>query len=1206
MINWLLYNLKRFERICFFFFLLMPISHQSFAQTTLPAGYPDRNVSLDVLPGFKNPPAGYGEVPFYWWQGDTLTRERIEWQLNQLQNKGISSLQINYSHLDKGGITYGLSNPSKPPLFSEAWWKLFKWFAAEAQKHGMTVSLSDYTLGIGQGFSMDEAIKENPELNGSMLKYSGKILSGNGNWKLPDNTLTVTAFKINPDSSLIQETRKNLLPAVKEGSLNYDFGNEKWKVVCVYSERLIPSYDPMHPQSGKAYNKYFFGKFEDALGENAKALNFFFSDELNFRVGGNLWNSYFADEFKKRKGYDVVPFLDALFLSIGNITPKIRLDYNDVIVSLSEENFFKPVYQWHQDRGLIFGCDHGGRGRDVAEFGDYFRTQRWNQGPGSDQPFLSKDIIKAKVAASISHLYKRPRVWLEGFHSSGWGTSSGDVTDAIFANFVAGYNLLSFHGLYYSTHGGWWEWAPPDNHFRMPYWQQISPLMNSVERLSYLLSQGVHQCDVSIIYPVEPVIAGMDGNQSVNIAFKTGEELYNKGIDFDFIDFESLGRSVVADRELHVSGEKYKVLIVPSMKAIRFESLQKIQEFKNTGGIVVNIGNRPEATEKNGSNDPEVAKLVKSIFSKSKNLIQVSDAESVVSAISGKYKPNFKILFEIKENPYAMHRTIGKREIYALYNFPSGSKCFFKAQGKAELWNPWNGETISLANFAKQSGEGTEITLPLSEKEIQIVVFDSNDLVQTDTIEILSPLKLLKQIDLGNQWEFELNPSQDNQWGDYQLPATKEMLGAQVRQLHFSDNKEFRGEKLVIDDDWKLHTCGYGSQFLKLGVLPDLPSELELLKMMPENGGEFAAISDKKYPWEDYGFSWKAGIEGDYGHQGYHGLKGEMYDNFIRLGAIDEEKHSKYRKPETDGNYYILYSSVIAPNEGEFNLLTGDEKPFLLFVNGKKMDINSPSVHLNMGANPVLMVYNKACETFIVFRKPDIPFPAKQQISMRWYQDFGVLPFDWKGIKSSSGLFAFESAPGLQSFGFSVYGLVSVWADGVPQDLIVGKKQADGLTAYSVKLKSVKPETSQIVLKIDYSPGFRGAGAVPEYIRQNCGKGIITLCDWSEIDGLRAYSGGAWYRKTIEFKPEDLENKLEIDLGELVSSAELFVNGKSAGIKPAPPWIFDITKLAKPGENQLEVLIYNTLANNYTSIPTRYRGSIKSGLIGPVKLNVSQ
>ena len=332
------------------FILFLVISFQSAAQPLLPEGYPDRSPSMDVLQGFINPPKGYGVVPFYWWQGDTLTHERLTWQLDQLSNKGISSLQINYSHKDSGGISYGSSNPSKPALFSNAWWELFKWFTAEAQNRGMTVSLSDYTLGIGQGFAMDEAIKLNPELNGSMLKGYTQILSGNGSLKMAKNLLTLTAFKVKEDSSIITETRKDLLPQVKDGLFTYNFGKETWKVIWVSSEKLIPSYDPMHPQSGKAYNQHFFGKFEKALpAEGSKALNFFFSDELNFRVGGNLWNDYFSTEFKKRKGYDIIAYLDALYVNIGSLTSKIKLDYNDVIVSLSEENFFKPVYQWHQD-----------------------------------------------------------------------------------------------------------------------------------------------------------------------------------------------------------------------------------------------------------------------------------------------------------------------------------------------------------------------------------------------------------------------------------------------------------------------------------------------------------------------------------------------------------------------------------------------------------------------------------------------------------------------------------------------------------------------------------------------------------------------------------------------------------------------------------------------------------------------------------------
>ena len=81
-------------------------------------------------------------------------------------------------------------------------------------------------------------------------------------------------------------------------------------------------------------------RFEDRKpGEGGKGLNFFFSDELGFGVDGHLWTARFAGEFQERKGYDVVPELPALFVDIGPRTPKVRLDYRDVMVALSEEGF---------------------------------------------------------------------------------------------------------------------------------------------------------------------------------------------------------------------------------------------------------------------------------------------------------------------------------------------------------------------------------------------------------------------------------------------------------------------------------------------------------------------------------------------------------------------------------------------------------------------------------------------------------------------------------------------------------------------------------------------------------------------------------------------------------------------------------------------------------------------------------------------------
>lgn len=492
----------------------------------------NREDTFDVLPGFQNPPAGYGEVPFYWWMGDTLTRERLLWQLEKLSGKGITSLQVNYAHSDKGGIKWGLSYPSKPALFTREWWALFGWFLNEANKRGMAVSLSDYTLGLGQGSYVDEIINEDPSKQGFELYYEEKPAEEFSSffWDLPNNWISIKAYQFK-NNKIVPGSGMDLQKYMSGRYLTWTVPAGQWLVTCVYSKRKEFSLDPMNSGSGKSYIDKFFQRFEDHFpGESGKGLNFFFSDELDFNLYGKIWNKYFEKEFLNRKGYSIVPELAALFTDIGPSTPKIRLDYNDVMVSLSEEGFFKPIFEWQQEKGMIYGCDHGGRGKDVLEFGDYFRTQRWNQGPGCDQPMLSQDVVKNKVASSIAHLYQRPRTWLEGFHSSGWSTSSAELSEAIFSNYVMGQNLLSLHGLYYSTHGGYWEWAPPCNHFRMPYYEHIHPLMKCVERLSYTLSQGTHLCDVAILYPVEPAAAKLDENTSVNTAFETGTYLYNKGI----------------------------------------------------------------------------------------------------------------------------------------------------------------------------------------------------------------------------------------------------------------------------------------------------------------------------------------------------------------------------------------------------------------------------------------------------------------------------------------------------------------------------------------------------------------------------------------------------------------------------------------------------------------------------------------------------
>lgn len=1195
------------------FTLILSVLSLSIAAQTrqLSPGHPDRTAKTDLKKGFATPPKGYGEVPFYWWMGDTLTKEHLTYHLDQMAAKKVTSLQVNYAHSDKGGVSYGLTFPSKPALFTEEWWDLFGWFMEEAKKRNMTVSLSDYTLGVGQGSYVDDALNENPGLTGAELKFESDTIQDKYAKTCHNQLLSLYAYQLGTDGKIIENSGIDLSGNLKGNKIEWQSPVEgNWIVTQVYSVAKKPSLDPMHPLSGKSYVKHFFQRFEDRFPEQSKGgLNFFFSDELNFNLHGYIWNSIFRDEFRKRKGYDIVPYLTALFTHIGPITPKIRLDYNDVMVSLSEENFFIPVYQWHEDRNLIYGCDHGGRGKDVSEFGDYFRTQRWNQAPGCDQPNLGKDIIKNKVASSIAHLYKRPRVWLEGFHSSNWDTNTANLTDATFANFVMGQNLLSLHGFYYSTMGGWWEWAPPCNHTHMPYWEEMGPFLECTERLSYILSQGYHRADVAILYPVESVVAGYD-QTAVQKAFSLGEYLYREGVDFDFMDYESLAKASIKNSKIHISGEEFKVLIIPSMKAIRHSSLKKALQFKQNGGIVINLGELPEATEKKGLNDPEVRSLLNKLFGPdSKNAFVAKENQEVLDILDTNLTRDFRILSQQpqKDMPYIMHRKLGNKDLYAVYNVPSGTECFFRATGGIELWDPWTGKTKEIT-ASKTTDKGTIIQMPM-EKDLHLFVFDP---AKKAIIAEVPQTSVSKTILLDGEWSFDLKPSLNNKFGDFHWPATDELLGAYIYKARYnqvsSETADWQSPSFD-DSGWKSQTFTYGTKFMILEATPEL-SEKELLTHLPYQSNR-VQIDNKEYTWKPYEFSWRWGVENDYGHQGWHGLKATVHDEFIRMGKLEKEFRETVRveDPNENKNYY-LYSNVLAPETGNYQLIFGELKPADIYINGKTVSPSTSTVTLNRGTNEIVLHYDTFGVTYCVVRKAgDTPrilkeVTAEKPLATNFRGDLSLLPFDInKTEEPTYGQYRFTSAPGLKKLEFSAFGETKVWVNGTLCNLSVKEKRPDGLIRYEAVMTNPSKRISTVAISIKEPWGNAGGAAIDGPIKQTCGDGLISAGDWTQIEGLSTYSGGAWYRKNIHLEKNN-GDKVYLNLGQVVSTAEVWVNKQKAGLKLTSPWRFDITEYIKEGDNQIEILLYNTAANYYLSVPTMYRGSTKAGLLGTASIEI--
>jgi len=575
-------------------------------------GFPDRDPQhADIRTAFVTPPPGYGEVPFWWWTGEKLDKERLLWELEELHKAGVSGTQINYAHTRSDGWK---TEAVEPPIFSDEWWKIFAFMAQESAKRGMGIGLSGYTLDWpGRDNLFRHLGITTEDLHASVLNARQRDANGG---TLPaekdDAVVSITAFALKegrpvPGSGL----------GLDPHAARWELPRGRWRIVTVSAEKRPETLDPLNPASGRRVIEKFFTPFlEHTPAEAHRALNYFFQDELRLAGDGRLWSAGFAAQFAKRKGYDVRPKLAALFMDIGPETAKVRLDFNDVMTSLSEEYYFRPIFDWHNSRGMIYACDPASRGKNPLEFGDYFRAMRWYTAPGFDTPGSSADLIKNKVGSSIAHLYRRPRVWVEGYHSLGWQASTETIFESSNRNFLYGSTLLNLHGLYYTTRGGWWEWAPPCYHFHMPYWAHMPVFLRYFERLSYLLSQGDHVADVAIVNPQEPFVADpARAKASQKLAFEVGADLVNAcQTDFDFIDADSLARAEVGDGRLTVSGEAYRTLVLPSMFAIRYASLEKVLTFCRAGGHVVALGDLPETTDRAGSNDPQVAALVKQLF----------------------------------------------------------------------------------------------------------------------------------------------------------------------------------------------------------------------------------------------------------------------------------------------------------------------------------------------------------------------------------------------------------------------------------------------------------------------------------------------------------------------------------------------------------------------------------------------------------------
>lgn len=1161
-------------------FIAVLFSLNTLAQPQHLKGYPERGADFDVLPGFQQPPKGYGNVPFYWWSGDRLTKERLSAQLDILKESATDGFAISYIHTDpetdtlfnKNGYgLYGRTEPGSPEVFSEEWWDIWTWFSEECAKRGLGAGIDDYTIGwIGNGYYPDQ-VAGRPDLQ----NYKGQ--------------LKIESIPVENGKSICVDMPEDVLSVVFwPGAVTLDHlaanGKISWQPEEDGKIYIISTEDDniLHPEYGKALIEIYFDNFEKRMTpEQRNGMNYFFQDELSYPINMLSWSNDFQDEFKKRKGYDITPYLPALIEYIGEMTPKVRLDYAEVLTDLAEERYYKPIYDWHADRGLIYGSDNLGRGMNPTAYVDYFRANSWYTAPGNDAPSNGSSFIQTKVSSSISHLYNRPRTWLEAFHSMGWSSSGEWLTQQIDHHMIAGGNLVCLHGLYYSTHGGWWEWAPPCFHFRMPYWPHMKLWLEYTERMSYLLSQGDHVCDIALMYPTESMQAYPDATPDK--AFEDAKRLSDAGLDYDFIDFRSLRDAQIKGNALHIGNESYKVMIISDMQAMHHSSLEKIRDFYRAGGIVLATGSLPKASSRQGEQDEEVDAVLQEIFGLTNADVQDGKAAVKQTNKAGgtglyvadgsveKVIPQFILPDFIpgEKGGKVLHRRIGRRDVYMVMNVEKGSECFFRAKGKVELWDATDGSVKEIP-IIRQNKQGTWIRMDKEYDNSYLIVFSPGKArkVKDNSVHTGQPLQTIA---VEGDWRVELLPTLDNKWGDYRLPASNEIIGAEARVFDYKPQGQKEWNKDVI--------YGFGPQFL---------------------------LNFESSQSEEYAFSWEYGVWDNPGSQGHHGLKSKVSDGFFIMEKIGKHAFCTY---------------VYAPAEGDYRIEQIYTKADRILVDDV---VVNDSVHLTEGWHSLVAEYVNTLEPETYLRRgimqdfrnrgavvllpKDAPEPVKpsiygDRVSMLWTSSDHLL-YDPYGGKHKVWDYRFESAPGMESLEFAVYGVVEeVSVDGQRIKVEpVGEIKDCGVNRYSAILPECAKHSVEVQFSVATQHGRQGPAAIAEPVKISTGEGLLATGDWSKVGALKFYSGGIIYRKDITL-PENISSRcVTLDLGNVVATCEVKVNGQSAGVRMSPPYSVDITRFAHPGENDIEVIVYSTLANHYQTLPTPYRGEPTAGILGPVRL----
>ncbi len=746
----------------------------------------------DLKTGWEHPSRSYKSHTRWWWPGNAVNKAEITWQLEQMAEQGFGGVEIMsaWRMYEKGNTDY----------LSEEFLEKMKHAVAEGKRLDMDVAI---TFSPGWSFGGPWVKKEDQS---KVLLMASQVLDGGTDFtgklpvpeieanqhsvhasKTPEKLEAVVAARVAGKNKLDGETLVDLTGMVDQttGALNWNVPAGKWRLMsfwlaytgqtCQAQNEDPPSMVIDHMDKGavERYCNYLGNIFYELVGEDfGTTVDSFFCDsfEIHPLPGSLLWSWETTAGFKDHAGYDLTPYLPAIWFDIGPDTGRIRYDLQNYLHEQGLDALYETYGDWCRQHNIQDRIQpHYRFTPEIVQSAGSISRPETEVTTARFEPVA--DPRKATVSGAA--FYGDKFVSAESYtfiHPARYRTDLMDLKIATDAFLRDGISQFYNHGYFASPEkhvapGRDMPWANRISHWNT-WWEHYNHFADYVARSCYLLRQGDLVADVLIYSPQatawsENALWGT--NRRVMRYGNLAKTLVANGYDFDILNDDLMqNQAIFKNGRITINGLTRRVIILPEATVFPIESMRQIEAFVEDGGTVIALGKLPaRAAGLNDfkNKDKELNQIVKRVFSmnpgrKGKGIFipgyeidrkpfnpqrkppeptapLTVDQRTLLKELNSVVVRDFALAGNLQSDGLThIHKKIGKLDVYFVTNLQPkaiSTEVTFRVESKTvQRWDAITGSRTAVTNF-QPKGSRTSIPVDFEPWESAFFVFGADD-----------------------------------------------------------------------------------------------------------------------------------------------------------------------------------------------------------------------------------------------------------------------------------------------------------------------------------------------------------------------------------------------------------------------------------------------------------------------------------------------